>query len=150
MTQRRQTTVKQGEVDDIMSHLAQLPEREKDPGMPLALSEIFRTKEYAAEIASALKKGYSFDQLAAIFTERCGVKITARQLKYHCTRTKNLRAKGKKSPRASSPKSSVSPVNPSPMPTESDAKNSSHVAERAVPATGDFSIERHRQHIEND
>jgi len=150
MTQRKKTTIKQGAVDDIMSHLSQLPERGKDPSMPLALSEIFRTKEYAAEIDSALKKGYSFDQLAAIFTERCGIKITARQLKYHCTRTKNQRAKGKKPKRTDAAKSVVSPENTSPMLTESGTKGASYVAETTEPMSGAFFIERHRQHVEND
>jgi hypothetical protein len=42
-----------------------------------------------AEIRGALKKGYTFEDLAEIFTKRCGVIVTARQLKYHFTRGKN-------------------------------------------------------------
>jgi hypothetical protein len=62
-----------------MSHLSKLPEREKDPGAALSLGEVFRAKEYLDEIKSVLKKGYSFDNIAAIFTEKCGVNISARQ-----------------------------------------------------------------------
>jgi hypothetical protein len=78
-----------------MSRLSELPEREKDPGAAVSLGEIFRTKEYMAEIKGALKKGYTFENLAAIFTKRCGVAISARQIKYHFTRAKNLEVKGK-------------------------------------------------------
>ncbi len=97
MTQRKKTTIQQGAVADVMSHLSRLQEREKDPAKPVALSELFRTKVYAAEIQSALEKGYSFDDIAEIFTQRSGVQVTGRQLQYHYTREKNLRAKGKKS-----------------------------------------------------
>ena len=96
MSQRKKTAIKQGALMDVMLHLADLPKREKDPGALLGLSEIFRTKEYAAEIRGALKKGYTFDQLAEIFSERCGVEISGRQLKHHNTLEQNLRAKSKK------------------------------------------------------
>jgi hypothetical protein len=78
-----------------MSRLSELPEREKDPGTTVSLGDIFRLKEYMAEIKSALKRGYSFSALAEIFTEKCGVNISARQIKYHFTRAKNLGAKYK-------------------------------------------------------
>jgi hypothetical protein len=78
-----------------MSRLSELPEREKAPGIAVSLGEIFRVKEYMAEIKGALKKGYTFENLAAIFTEKCCVNISARQIKYHYTRAKNLSAKGK-------------------------------------------------------
>jgi hypothetical protein len=39
-----------------MSRLSELPEREKDPGAALSLPEIFRAKEYMAEIKGAMKK----------------------------------------------------------------------------------------------
>jgi hypothetical protein len=104
MTQRRGTAIKQGAVADVMSRLSELPNRDKDPGAALSLSEVFRTKEYIAEIKGALKKGYTFENLAEIFTERCGVAVSARQLKYHYTREKNRKAKnstgGKLSPHA--------------------------------------------------
>jgi hypothetical protein len=95
MAQRRGTTIKQSAISDVMSRLSELPEREKDPSATVRLAEIFRTKEYLAEIKTALKKGYSFDDLAGIFTERCGVAVSARQIKYHLTRAKNRSAKGK-------------------------------------------------------
>jgi hypothetical protein len=95
MTQRKQTTIRQGAVTDIMSHLANLPERGKAPDDPVSLSEIFRTKEYIAEIKAALKRGYSFGDLAEIFTGMCGVAISARQIRYHYTRGENQGAKGK-------------------------------------------------------
>jgi hypothetical protein len=100
MTQRRETTIKQGEVTDIMSRLSELPEHEKDPGAAVSLPEIFRTKEYMAEIKGALKKGYTFEDIAAIFTERCGVAVSARQIKYHFTRARNRSAKCKSGKKA--------------------------------------------------
>jgi hypothetical protein len=78
-----------------MSRLAELPDRGKDSSSAVRLGKIFRTKEYLAEIKGALKKGYMFDDLAAIFSERCSVNISARQIKYHFTRAKNRSAKGK-------------------------------------------------------
>ena len=95
MTHRRGTAIYQGAVTGVMSHLANLPNREKDPGAAVSLSEIFRTKAYLNEIKCALKKGYTFENLAEIFTERCGVSISARQIKYHLTRAKNRSVKGK-------------------------------------------------------
>jgi len=81
--------LQQGIVTDLMSHIANLPEREKSPDDPVNLPEIFRRKDYLAEIRSALKRGYTFEDLSKIFTERCGVPISTRQLKYHYTRGKN-------------------------------------------------------------
>jgi hypothetical protein len=90
MTQKgRAIQLQKSTVTDLMSHLAGLPEREKGPDDLVSLPEIFRTKEYMAEIQGALKKGYTFEDLAEIFTKRCGVSISARQLKYHYTRGKN-------------------------------------------------------------
>jgi hypothetical protein len=94
MTQRRGTIIKQGAITDIMSRLSELLEREKDPDTAVSLGEIFRAKEYMAEIKGALK-GYLFGDLAEIFTEKCGVNISARQIKYHFTRARNLGAKCK-------------------------------------------------------
>ena len=81
--------LQQSTVTDLISHLAKLPEREKSPDDPVSLSEIFRTKEYMAEIRNALKRGYTFEDLSRIFTEKCGTSISVRQIKYHCTRGKN-------------------------------------------------------------
>jgi hypothetical protein len=83
-----------------MSLLANLPEREKAPDDPVSLSEIFRTKEYVAEIKGALKRGYSFDDLEKLFTERCGVAVSARQIKYHYTRGTNQGMKSKSGKKA--------------------------------------------------
>jgi hypothetical protein len=83
-----------------MSRLSELPKREKDPSAAVSLPEIFRAKEYMAEIKGALKKGYTFEDIAAIFTERCGVAVSARQIKYHFTRAKNWGAKGKSGKKA--------------------------------------------------
>jgi hypothetical protein len=115
MTQQRQTVIKQGDISDVMSRLSELPSRGKDPGAAVSLAEIFRTKEYLAEIKGALKKGYSFCDLAEIFTERCGVDVSARQLKYHYTREKNKRAKnniGGKPKQQNTSKDDVAPENP--------------------------------------
>jgi hypothetical protein len=82
-------------VTELITELAKLPEREKTPDDSVSLSELFRAKEYRAEIKGALKRGYSFDDLAKIFSERCGFAITSRQIKYHFTRGQNRRAKSK-------------------------------------------------------
>jgi hypothetical protein len=52
------------------------------------------------EIRRALKRGYGFGDLAEIFTERCGVAISARQIKYHYTHEQNQGVKGKSSKKA--------------------------------------------------
>jgi hypothetical protein len=98
-----------------MSRLSELPDRGKDPGAAVSLGEIFHTKEYLAEIRGALKKGYTFENLAAIFTEICGVDVSARQLKYHYTREKNRRTKNNvagKSKGQDAPKDDAPPENP--------------------------------------
>ena len=92
--------IQQGKVTELMTQIANLPERGKAPNDPISMSEIFRTKEYAAEIKAALKKGYTFENLAEIFTERCGIAVSARQIKYHFTRAKNRGVKGKPSKKA--------------------------------------------------
>jgi hypothetical protein len=72
-------TIQQGRVTELMAQLAKLPEREKAPDDPISLSEIFRAKEYAAEIRGVLKRGYSFGDLAEIFTGMCGAAINEGQ-----------------------------------------------------------------------
>jgi hypothetical protein len=118
MTQRKGTAIKQGALADIMSRLSELPEREKDPGAAISLAEVFRTKEYLAEIKGTMKKGYTFENLAEIFTERCGVAVSARQLKYHCTREKNRKVKNNiavKNNQPDTPKGDAPPENPALM-----------------------------------
>jgi hypothetical protein len=98
-----------------MARLSELPDRVEDPGASVSLGRIFRSKEYFNEIKGALKKGYTFGDLAAIFTERCGVDVSARQLKYHHTREKNRRAKnnaGGKSKRSDTSKRGAKRENP--------------------------------------
>jgi hypothetical protein len=92
---RRAIQIQQGVVADLISYLADLPEREKSSGDLVSLPEIFRTKEYMAEIRGALKKGYTFEDLAKIFSERCGVTVTTRQIKYHHTRGEKRGSKSK-------------------------------------------------------
>jgi hypothetical protein len=92
---RKSQMIQQGKVTELMTQLANLPEREKSPNDPVSLSAIFHTKEYIAEVKAALKKGYTFETLAKIFTERCGVAVSARQIKYHFTRAKNQGVKSK-------------------------------------------------------
>ncbi len=72
---RKNTTIRQGIVTEMMEALANLPKREKLPGDLLTLPEIFQDKGYVTEIKGALKRGYSFDDLSEIFTERCGVAV---------------------------------------------------------------------------
>lgn len=137
MTHRRGISIKQGTVTDVMSCLSELPEKGKAPDEAVSLPEIFHTKEYLAEIKGALKKGYSFDDLARIFTEKSGVNISARQLKYHCTREKNRRAKnsagGKSSWHAVS-KSDVQPENPALIKSGAEAGREIENTEGAVNA----------------
>jgi hypothetical protein len=132
MTQRRQTAIKQGAVTDVMSHLSKLPERGRDPGVLVSLPEIFRTKEYMAEIKGALKKGYTFGDLAEIITERCGVAVSARQLKYHCTRAKNLAAKDKPGGQ-SKPGNAPKNGNPSGIPAQNNSEGEEKANTEAAP-----------------
>jgi hypothetical protein len=92
---RKSPIIQQGKVTELMTQLANLPECEKNPNDPVSLSEVFRTKEYISEVKAALKKGYAFENLAEIFTDRCGVTVSARQIKYHFTRAKNRGVKSK-------------------------------------------------------
>ena len=117
MSQRKRTAIKQGAMMDVMSHLSNLPNREPDPSILLGLSEIFHTKEYMTKIKGALKKGYTFDDLAEIFSDRCGGSINGRQLKYHYTRAMSLAAKRKSGGKSTRP-------NP--------AKNSGKIAEKSA------------------
>jgi hypothetical protein len=92
---RKSPIIKQSVVTELTTQLTNLPDREKAPGDPVSLSEIFHAKKYVADIRGALKRGYSFDDLAQIFTEKCGVAVSARQIKYHFTRGKNQETKNK-------------------------------------------------------
>jgi hypothetical protein len=126
MTQMKRKMVMQyGAVANVMSHLSSLPEREKSSGDLISLSDIFRTKEYISEINGALKKGYSFDDLAEIFTEKCGVAISARQMKYHYTRRKNQALKKKSIPETQSEGLANNPV----------SLDKSHQEEKEIGAT---------------
>jgi hypothetical protein len=92
---RKSPEIRQGIVTELMTELANLSERKRDPDDPVSLLEIFHTKECTAEVKAALKKGYTFENLAEIFTEKCGVAVSARQIKYHFTRGKNRGMKSK-------------------------------------------------------
>jgi hypothetical protein len=130
----RTIQLQQGVVTDLIAHLAGLPEREKRPADPVNLPEVFRTKEYMAEIQGALEKGYTFEDLAEIFSEKCGVAVSARQIKYHRTREKNkgMETRSGKKPRgASTPKRRASPANPPQKdPVENTGRNTA-AAERS-------------------
>jgi hypothetical protein len=79
MTQKEHAIqLQKSTVTDLMSHLASLSEREKRPDDLVSLPEIFRTKEYMAEIRGALKKGYNFEDLAKIFSKRYGIAVSER------------------------------------------------------------------------
>jgi hypothetical protein len=136
MTQRKDTTIKQGALADVMARLSELPNRDKDPGTAVSLAEIFRTREYLAEIKGALKKGYTFENLAEIFTERCGVAVSARQLKYHYTREKNRKTKnnvaGKPEGQDTS-KGDATPENPAQMDSSDGAERDIGVAANVPP-----------------
>ena len=94
---KNNTTIRQRIVTEMMTELANLPKREKAPDDLISLPQIFRMKGYMAEIKGALKRGYSFDDLAEIFTNRCGIAVSARQIRYHFTRAQNIQNMGKKS-----------------------------------------------------
>jgi hypothetical protein len=94
---KKSPIIQQGKVTELMTQIANLPEREKAPDDPVSLSEIFRTKEYMTEIKGALKRGYSFIDLAEIFTEKCGIAVSARQIRYHYTRGTREKNQGVKS-----------------------------------------------------
>jgi hypothetical protein len=81
--------IQQAAVTDLLSHLSSLPERERDPNDLVGLPDVFRSKGFRAEIRGVLKKGYTFEELAKIFSERCGVTVSERQLKYHYARRTN-------------------------------------------------------------
>jgi hypothetical protein len=128
-----------------MSRLSELPEREKDPGEAVSLSEVFRTKEYLAEIKGALKKGYTFGEIAEIFTERCGASVSERQMKYHYTREKNRRAKNNaagKSKQQDTPEGKAAPENSAPMAfndgLETDTESAANVPPTHAPKPAAF------------
>jgi hypothetical protein len=98
--ERKSPIIRQGKVTELMAELASLPVREKAPEDPITLSEMFRTKEYLTEVKAALKKGYTFENLAAIFTERCNVAVSARQIRYHFTHGQNRGMKNKSCPKS--------------------------------------------------
>ena len=68
------------------------------------------------------EKGYTFENLAEIFTERCGVSISARQIKYHLTRAKNRRVKGKLGKKAEEKSVHEGNVSSTDSPSESTAE----------------------------
>ena len=146
---KKSPIIQQGKVTDLMTQLANLPERKKAPDDPVSLTEIFRTKEYIAEIRMALKHGYSFGDLAEIFTERCGVAISARQIKYHYTHEQNqgVKAKsGKKSRKASvSVSHALSSDSPGKTATEVMKENfiASDSQTKPFPNSSGFTFEKH-------
>ena len=135
------TTIKQGALADVMSHLSELPKREKAPDDRIGLPEMFRTKAYAAKIEKALQKGYSFEDLAEIFTEKCGVKVIARQLKYHHTHEKNLREKGGKSKKADVAQDGTSPANPPAVRAANEGEKDMNIAKPVPPSARTFSTD---------
>jgi hypothetical protein len=132
---RKSPIIKQGKVTELITELASLPEREKDPDTSVSLPEIFRTKEYTAEIKGALKRGYSFDDLAEIFTEKLGVAVSARQIRYHFTRGKNRGMKSKSAKKAGENSSAESRVSSA----DSSRKDPAQNTQRSVAAT-DFEM----------
>ena len=111
-------------VTEMVTELANLPKREIKPDDLMTLPEIFRIKGYMTEIKGALKRGYSFDELAEIISERCGVAISARQIRYHFTRAQNM---GKKS--GTGQKTAKKPGG---FPLETKPKESGKVAQKEL------------------
>jgi hypothetical protein len=140
VTQKRRTIqLQKGVVTDLMKHLAELPECEKGPGNSVSLSEVFRTKEYVAEIRGALKKGYTFEDLAKIFTEKCGIAVSTRQIKYHYTRGRNRGMKnpsGRKSGDIDAQKEHASSKNPPRKDTSGEWEKNLMATERSLKTPG--------------
>jgi hypothetical protein len=128
---RRSPTIQQGILREFIAKLAKLPNRKGEPDVPASLSEMFRTKEYMTEIKAALKRGYSFDDLAKILSELCGFVITSRQMKYHFTRGKNRGLKSK-----SAKKSGVNRTDENRVPAaDSQQKNTAEGAKETLTAS---------------
>jgi hypothetical protein len=127
---KKSPIIRQGKVTDLMTQIANLPERKKAPDDMVSLTEIFRTKEYIAEVRRALKRGYSFGDLAKIFTERCGVAISARQIRYHYTHEQNqsVNAKSRKKPRKTGASENHALSADSPQKTAVDDVKENHTA----------------------
>jgi hypothetical protein len=128
---QKSPTIKQGTVTELMAQLANLPEREKAPDTPVSLPEIFRMNEYIVETKRALKRGYSFDDLAEIFTEKLGVAVSARQIRYHFTRGKNRGMKSKSGKKAKENGGAESRVSSA----DSSRKDPAQNAQRSVAET---------------
>ena len=138
-----------GAVTGLMSHLANLPEREKSPDDPVSLPEVFRRKDYMTEIRNALKRGYTFEDLSKIFTEKCGVSISARQLKYHYTRGMSKPQTGRvPSPKLSQKGNSVESKERAvaTKPTEKEIRNDAEMAPKAA-KSGSFDIDMAQEDI---
>jgi len=99
MTQSKKTIqLRHGAVANLISHIKDLPEREKSPDAMLSLSEVFSEKSFISEIKILLKKGYSFGDLAGFIAEKCGISVTERQCRYHFTRATKKSQKRQSSP----------------------------------------------------
>jgi hypothetical protein len=142
--------LKQGAVTDLITHLANLPGREKSPDDPISLPEIFRSKEYMAEIRGALKRGYTFEDLSKIFTEKCGVSISVRQLKYHYTRGKSKLPKERHSSAKPPKKENAVSTKSTEKTALNDTKNSrgkEAVSDSMSVKSGSFSIDMQQEEI---
>jgi len=105
----------------LISHLKELPSRDTNANKVLTLTQIFHTEEFKKEVQSLLQKGYLHSEIAAIITEKCGVHISERQVKYHCTRAANTK-KYKKSSRKATQKVNETSNNPGSIIHESSRK----------------------------
>jgi hypothetical protein len=88
---RNKSTIRQGVVTELATEVAKKPEREKTPDGYISLLDLFRTKEHAEVVKGALKKGYSFEDLAEILSEKCGVTISGRQIRIALERAERER-----------------------------------------------------------
>ena len=92
-----------GSVVDLISHIKDLPMREKGPDEMLKLSDLFKMKNFLIEAKSLLERGYSAQDLARLVSKKCGADVSARRIKYFITYSSNSNNKKRKK-RPSSPK----------------------------------------------
>ena len=76
-------------VMELVSHLKELPSRDENINKVLTLTQIFHTEAFKREVKALLKRGYTHKEISKIITEKCGIIISERQVKYHYTRAEN-------------------------------------------------------------
>ena len=97
MTRKKKPILlKRSVVMDLVSHLKDLPSRDTNANNVMNLTQIFHAEDFKKEVESLLERGYSHTEIATIINEKCGILVSERQVKYHCTRAANRTKRGKK------------------------------------------------------